>query len=206
MKTSIKNTLLALAALTASSQAAIVMVLPTATTAGSIQITNDITFTFTSVFSPPSNPSIALDEWVTSDGAATILFPTSFQPTLQYSLNGGPTLSTTFLFQDNIGITAVGYTPNDGRILLNNIVGPAPVPVGGTFTLKATTIVLPAGLSVTGFNPQANQTFTGNAFMLANLGGRITGDASVGGAVPEASSALLGGLSVLGLALRRRRR
>lgn len=185
-------TLLSLSSL--STQAAIIFTLPTATTAGSIQITNDVNFTITA---GGSVGSLVFDEWVTSDGLENILGAVSIAPSgLSYSVNGGATSTVPMTaFNDNAAQIFSSVTPNDGYLFFPTGFSAS---LGNVVTIKAATYTLAAGSAPSGFNPQANQTFTGKAFLASNVGIALSGLTPVG-AVPEPSNALLliGGLGAL---------
>jgi hypothetical protein len=189
--------LLALSAL--PSQAAVIVTLPTPSTTGSLVITNDISFTLTAALAVGNFFEVVFDEWVTSDGGTNT---TSITTPVLLAKNGTAFTTTFNTINDNLATTTGDITPNDGFLDLGT---PQAFAIGDILTLKAATYVLathPGGL-----NPQANQTFTGNAFLAFDYGIsgiRISADTSVG-AVPEPSRALLllGGLA--GVALRRRR-
>jgi hypothetical protein len=105
---------LALGLNTASqSHAAIVVTLPTPSVAGSIFITNDITFTITTA---GSVRGIIFDEWVTSDGSASAIGGSSISPiSLSYTLNSGPVVSVPLQgFLDNNALIVYQVTHNDG--------------------------------------------------------------------------------------------
>ncbi len=196
MKPILKSLLasLVLAALSATSaDAAVIVTLPTTTEAGSIVITQDINFTITT---SGSVRDVVFDEWVTSDGSSEAFFSGSISPNLlSYSLNGGATATVQLsIFRDN-EIISNDITPNDGYLFIGTTV---PTTLDDVFTVKAATFTLAANSLPAGFNPQAAQTFTGNAFLTTTLGDRLTANTSVG-AVPEPSRALLllGGLSTL---------
>lgn len=190
---------LALLALSLSRvNAAVIVTLATPSTVGSIEITQDINFTITTA---GSVRGFVFDEWVTSDGLQNgIAF--GFTPNaLSYSINAGATSTTTIsALQDNAGSSTFALTPNDGYLFFN----PLSVAVNDIFTVKAGTYTLAVNSTPSGFNPQANQTFAGNTFMIDGVGGRMSADTSAG-AVPEASRALLllGGFGAL--VFRRRR-
>ena len=176
---------------TSISQAAIVVVLPTATVAGKIEFTQDINFFITVA---GTLNVLVFDEWVTSDGTETPIYVLSPNG-LSYSLNGGsPAMTSGISFYDNLGASAGNITPNDGYLYT---AGPALV-IGDVFTIKAAIYTIPAGSPPPEFNLQAGQTFTGNMFLTNNYGSTLNG------AVPEPSAALLGAIGALGL-LRRRR-
>ena len=199
-----KSFLASLALFTVSAMrtdAAVIVTLATPTTAGNIVFTQDINFTITTagVFN-----TLVFDEWVTSDGTFTGITPGSFTPSaLSYSINGGAAATTALTnFRDNTNATFNDLTPNDGYLYSASGVS---VALNDIFTVKAGTYTLAAGSIPAAFNPQANQTFTGNAFLFQNSGSvRLSANTPVG-AVPEPSRALLllGGLSTLGFRRRR---
>ena len=183
----------------ATSNAAIIVVAPTASTAGSINITQDITV----IVTVAGNASfLVIDEWVIADGTTTpanLGSPTAAQ-SFQYSLNGSPnkTGATQNLIYDNFTIGAA--TANDGLLNFDGSSSGNTLAAGQTFTLRAGNF----GVQTTaGFNPQATQTFTGNVFLMSNFGVRMSPNTPAG-AVPEPGTALLGALT--GLTLLRRRR
>lgn len=206
-----KRTLLTLAcafgsALSAAtqSQAALIVTLPTASTAGSIVITHDINFTITSA---GQATVMYFDEWVTNDGARTTVDPAKVSPaSLIYSLNGGSNLTVdwnpTGAFADNTNLGYGSVTVNDGYLQWAGY-SAIEVAVNDVLTIKAATYTLAAG-SLPGFNPQANQTFTGNAF-LGDFSGNLRSGLTPVGSVPEPSCALLLTGALIPLSLRRRR-
>lgn len=180
-----------------STEAAVIVTLPTASTNGSIQITEDINFTITTT---GSAQVLVFDDWVTSDGTWDAFESSASSPaSLSYSLNGGSTQSVPFdfasFFSDNYVDSQNSFSANDGILFIPN--GPTVAP-NDVFTVKAATYTLAAGTLPSSFNPQANQTFTGNV-LLTNDGGIALAAPTSAGAVPEPSSALLlvGGLGTL---------
>lgn len=191
---------LALLTLTAAPAfAAISVTLPTATVPGSMVITQDIDFTITAA---GSVAILCFDEWVTSDGSNSGIVSTSLSP-LIYSLNSGSLSSAPVSFIiDNFDSSAGALTANDGYLFLKPGIA---VGVGNLFSVKAATYALPAGSMQPGYNPQTQQTFTGEAFLTASNGVRLSANTPVGAAVPEPGS--MGLLALGGLAsLARRRR
>ncbi|MDB6070588.1 MAG: hypothetical protein JWL81_1759 [Verrucomicrobiales bacterium] len=199
--TSLLITSLALLTLTAAPAfSAIVVTLPTATVAGSLVITQDINFTITKA---GFLQALVFDEWVTSDGAGNVIDGAAFTPRpLPYSLNGGLPTGVNFNFLlDNAAATSSDVTPNDGFILFNAL----SVALNHSFTVKAATYTIAAGSMPSGFNPQTQQTFTGNAFLGTGAGQRLSANTPVGAAVPEPGSLGLLALGGLAAATRRRR-
>ena len=183
----------------ATSNAAIIVVAPTASTAGSININHDITVIVTVA---GSASYLALDEWVINDGTTTnaVVGTSTTAQFFQYSLNGSPNktgASRNDIF-DNAPFAAV--TANDGLLAFDSLSSGNALTVGQTFTLRAGNFGV---IAAAGFNSQATQTFTGNVFLTNSSGVRMSANTPVG-AVPEPGTALLGALT--GLTLLRRRR
>ena len=180
------------------SEASIVVTLPTTTTAGSIFITADISYT---IAVAGSAALIVFDNWVTPDGSFSFINGASIAPDLAYNINGGPQQSAgwnTTGFVDNVGSSFEGITPADGYLVLGQFITLA---TNNVLTLKAATYMLAASSLPSGFNPAAAQTFTGSSF-LADLEGKRLSALTV---VPEPGATVLGALAGLTL-LRRRRR
>ena len=184
------------------SRAAIIVTLPTAVAAGSIVITDDISFTITTAGIPRI---ILLDEWVSNDNSFDTFSAPAYSPSVvSYSINGGATLAIPHGgLTDNVTFAFGAATANDGIFGFgNNSVGT--LSVGTVFTLKAATYVVAAGAAASTYNPQAGQTFTGNAILTTDGLAPLSANTPVG-AVPEPGTALLGALAG-GLSLLRRRR
>jgi len=181
--------LLALVSLANQATAGIIVVAPTNSTSGSLQITADITFNITTA---GSGQLIIFDEWVTSDGSQAFA---NLAPHLSISINGASPISRFGVIVDNLGFTQGQVTANDGYIFLNSSFS---VSTGNTVTLKAATYNIAA---ISGFNQQASQTFIGNMFVADGNGNRLSNPV----AVPEPSGlALVLTVGVAGLFLRRR--
>ena len=181
--------------------AAIVLTLPTASTAGSLVITEDIEYTITTT----GNLSIIIfDEWVTNDGTRSRITADAFSAApISYTINAGPPAGgAVSSLVDNTGAVFNHVNHNDGYLFFLSDI---PVAAGNTFTLLAATYELSAGSLPVDFNPQANQTFTGNSFLAGRDGARLSSDTSAG-AVPEPSQLVLLTGALLPLALRRRRK
>ena len=184
-----------------ATHAAIVVVAPTASAAGSFTITSDITFTITT---RGNARAFVLNEWVVSDGHPDFSsFPASGQHGLTLSIDGRtPQDFGTGSFVDNRASTVGQITANDGDFE----VAPFLVFAGDTVTLKAASYTLSA---TSDFNPQANQMFTGGMFITdSDTFSRISDIVSVG-TVPEPATWLGGALLtclVLGSVMRRHRR
>ena len=192
-----KNKIIALSALLGAhlttATAAIVVVAPTASTPGSFEITEDITFTITA---SGAVSFFAFDNWVTTPDPQTSV---SFSPTLSLSLNGGA-FTEGGAFYDNVGFPIGNLTANDGFIYINS---PLSVVAGDTVTLKAGSYSLPLN---SGFNPLVTQTFTGDMFLTNGSGVRLSENTPA--AIPEPSSAalLFGVVSAFAMARRRSRK
>ena len=157
----------------------IAVVRPTTTTAGSMTILKDITFNITVT---GTTQLVVLDEWVTSDGTPTF-YPVS--GTYTYSINGAAnqTLPMNSLLDNSTGGFGA-VSANDGYFYPSSAI---PVAAGNTFTIRSGTYVLPAAGNAASFNPQANQTFTGNVFLVNSAGTRISDIVQLGG--PAANTA-----------------
>jgi hypothetical protein len=169
------------------SNAAITVVAPTSTTAGSFNITSDITFT---VSNAGTVLAIIIDEWVISDGSRN---STNFSPNLLLSVNNAPAISFITSFSDNLNADGGALSSNDGFLFLPSGLA---VDFGDTVTLLAGVYALSP---VAGFNPQASQTFTGNVFFADTSAARLSSNV----AVPEPS---ITGLLLSGVALTALRR
>jgi hypothetical protein len=195
--------ILALATLGATShtQASIILTLPTISTTGSLQITEDINFqiTTTGFFQ-----AIILDEWVVSNFSThTIGGSPYFTPdSIEYEINGS--LQTVGIqgILDNWAGFISDATPNDGSLIFDHVIE---VTVGQVLTIKAGNYTFGPGLDMveSGFNPQGNQTFSGNVFLVDGSLNRVSDTVAL--AVPELSQTLLLGFGGIVMMLCRRR-
>jgi hypothetical protein len=138
------------------SQAAVIVVLPTSFSPGSIQVTNDITFTMTVT---DSIRAIVFDNWITSGSGSAQLLVTG---PLSYRINSGPVTqngSPSFPLIDRFTAAPGVLSADDGELNIFNVI---PVTSGDAFTLVEQTLSIPIqSLSI---NPLAEQAFTGNLF------------------------------------------
>ncbi len=187
-------------ATTAASQGAIVLSgnFNTGTPTPTLTITQDITFNI-SVGGFPR--ILVFDEWTTSDGSQSFVFPTVGQQ-FAYSLNGAPANNSFSMpdagLGDNLTSDARAITTKDGRLFFNSFLAN----VGDT-------VVVSAGSYTFGSDPQFNpllsttdSIFTGETFLTDISGNRLTDNVSL---VPESSALALTALASLSL-LRRKRR
>ncbi|RPJ33996.1 MAG: PEP-CTERM sorting domain-containing protein [Verrucomicrobiaceae bacterium] len=175
--------------------ASVTIVAPTSLHNGSLTISDDIVFTITTSFN--SSVNFVMDEWVTGDGNANGFGLAN--PGLAVSLNfGAVDTSASYIFDNpNSFDSFPDLSANDGwfgRYLV-------PLFVGDVVTLKSGSYQILAD-STAGFNPLANQVFTGNMFI---MDGNTTTRVSNIVALPEPSSVFLFSCSLVGLASRRRR-
>lgn len=181
-----------------SASAAIVIVAPTETTTGSLEITEDILFVLTSGGFPSS---LVFDEYTSSNGEIITTY-TALNVPLKFTLNG-VLVTSVFVsaFGDNVTSPNHDFTRNDGFIRTE---GFPEAFAGDLLILKAGSYILSKTNPAQGvFNPQATQTFTGTTFMTNSAASRIS---SNGQAVPEAGSAVLLLVSACGLLAARRTR
>jgi len=177
--------LLTLGGALAPARGAVVIVAPVfATTPGSMQITEDITFTITKPFSIFSY--IVFEDLVqTNDGNSD---GAGLTPNLAFTIYGSATTLPVSYFVDNSTPAFGDVTETDGYIGGNEIYEVSP---GDTVTLAAGTYAIADNYS--NFNPQTTQTFTGNMFLVDSDGKKISDVA----AVPEPSAWALGGAGLL---------
>jgi len=174
---------------------AITVSLPTATKGASIVIDAPIIFTITT---SGNVYAIAFDEWVVSDGNQDHIFLNNVL--FSYQLNGGIVSTTTVVsLLDNTAFVGVyGLSANDGYFTFGNTIA---VTVGDTITILPQSIQPGFTGSKPAFNPQAEQTFTGNTFLVGVVGASRLSNLVT---VPEPSASLLSSLCALALLCRRR--
>jgi len=102
---------------------------------------------------------------------------------------------------DNLTMTQGQMTPNDGLLAIANGLDTIPVITGNTLTLRAGSYSLSA---VSNFNPQTNQTFTGNMFVVDSsvAGQRISNIVAV--PEPATNALILAGMATIFATLRRK--
>jgi hypothetical protein len=171
--------------------AAIIVVAPTASTAGSFQITQDIVFTV-NTSAAAGKKGFVLDNWLVSDNSALGSF---VSPDLVYLVNGSSFTSPSTAFYDNFGQSLGNLTANDGYIWSDMTA----LTAGNTVVFKAGTYSLAA---VVAFNPLATQTFTGDVFMINGSNVRISNIVTL--PVPEPGAVSLLALGAIALVSRRR--
>lgn len=172
----------------------IVVVAPTASAAGSLQIVSDITFEVTT---SGLLYGIYLENWVTHDGTNT----NSLLGSLNYAINGVEGVKDNVNLYDNVGSSTFTGTPYHGMLYVG-AGGGITLSAGDTFTLLAGAYTLGA---MGDFNPEATQTFIGAMSLTSNLGGVMSATTY---AIPEPSTtvALAGAVALGGVLLWRRRR
>lgn len=172
--------------------AAIIVVAPTGSTAGSFQITNDITFEITTA---GDARAFFFDEWVTS--ASGSFAYSAYSPGLSISINNYTPGFYSGIIYDNFSYFVGAGTPNDGYLWTHDAIV---VAVGDTVTLKAGSYSLAA---VSNFNSQATQTFTGNMFITDSSGQQLSNTVAV--PEPTTTALLIGGAAVVFAAFKRRK-
>ncbi len=190
MKTTLAAITLAALSVTASHGVVTITGDPASGT-GELEITEDITFTISTT---GEFWLLVFDEWVTSDGHLTQSSQTPV--TLAYSLNGVDSTTSDIQFADNLNLSANDVSANDGY--LGTYTDPVAVNSGDIFVIKAGKWAMNEDVQL---NPGIIGTFTGSVFLADDDGIRISNILTV----PEPSSALLLGLGVFRLSLRRRR-
>lgn len=197
MKNKIIALSLFLAGQIAASHAAVIVVAPTASTPGSFEITDDITFTITT---PGTAQLFVFDNWVATPDPQT---NSQVSPSLSFSFNGGDAFTSNVILYDNVGFPVGALTANDGIISNNSFANFSfSVSPGDTLTLKAGAYSLPINSD---FNPLTTQIFTGDMFIADGNATRLSDNVTT--AIPEPSSAalLFGVVSAFALARRRSR-
>jgi hypothetical protein len=178
-----------------SATAAVVVALPTPSSNGSLQITQDISFTVTV---GGQMQSLVFNEWLVNDGNYDGI---DFTLPIAYTVNGGSVMNVnSYRLGDNtLGYFGGNVTADDGHLIFASAIS---LLTGDVFTLKAGTYTLPQG-SYPNYNPLADQTFSGDVF-LANTS-HVAMTALTPVEVPEPTRAvlLLGGMT---LTMSRRRR
>jgi len=169
-------------------QAAIIVVAPTATTPGSLQITEDIVFTITAE-AGSSTKQFVFDDWVVSDGYTNFSY---LSPNLNILVNG---VSVSFPsgLRDNMNFSNGEVSPNDGFLnasLTAMALGDEVILLAGSYALSP----------IPNFNPMATQTFTGNIFLIMTGNIRISNIV----AVPEPATVSALALGAIALVSRRR--
>lgn len=177
-----------------TADAAIIVIAPTATEAGSLQITDDIHFTITTELSNDAF-TFVFDEWVTSDGSFTT---SAIAPDFAIKINNGSIYNySSVTYNDNLTVNNGVGTPNDGYILVDSSLSLA---LDDVVTVLAGTYSI---ASAENSNQGATQTFTGTMFMTNSSAEQIS-DFVV---VPEPkATTILFGIAALSVTYARRRK
>ncbi len=177
--------------LSSAAPGAITIVAPTASTAGSLAVTEDVVFTATAAGGGITRIVLVGLNPVQDTGST----PSNIAPNLNYVFDGTPG-SVDSTFSDNSVSIFSDLRPGDSQIVLSN--GILITSIGQEFTLSSGNYTLEATAD---FNPLTTGTFTGEAFLANTAGIRLSNNVSV----PEPGSASLIVLGA-GLAFARRRK
>ncbi|MDP0498510.1 MAG: PEP-CTERM sorting domain-containing protein [Verrucomicrobiota bacterium JB022] len=171
------------------------------TTGGTLEFTNDLTFT---ISTDGTVDYIAFDEWSASYTTQRLAYSSG---SISYQINDGPVLSAgAYYLYDSVYSDWNDLSAYDGILAIDSIF----VSVGDTLTFFATSIEFDPEPE---FNPAGIGEFTGDVFLASMFASRMSGNISANGApeptpvVPEPSTyAALAGLATLGFAFWRRRK
>jgi hypothetical protein len=172
----------------ASADGAVIVVAPTATMPGSLQFTQDISFTVTG---SGTLAYIVFMDWVISDSTLN----GSLVNGVTYNVNNTPIQSMNLMLYDNRRAYDDSPTSNNGSLEDPNL----DLNTGDIFTLKANSYTLNPSAN---FNPLVTQTFTGN-MVLVSLGEGIMSNIV---SVPEPSTVFVASLGIMAFSRRYRRR
>ncbi len=178
-------------ALTSPLSAAIIIVAPTSTVAGSFTITDNIVLTNTTLGDQAIRGIVLVDLVNTTDGALT---GAALSPDFNFELNGNPG-SEPSMFQDNVVANASALGIGDGAVVSNATFGS--YAEGETFTIVSGSYVI---APTADFNSLTTQTFTGQVFLTNTAGFQVSNVVTI----PEPGYAALLAIGVGGM-LRRKR-
>lgn len=155
---------------------------------GQIQSTEALSFNITG---SGNTSNLVFDEIVNSDGGFNI--DGTLTGNIGYQLGTSTGALTGVKFIDNFSFTNNEFTPNDADFSFD----PLSVTSGQTLTLDPFTL---SNIGGAGFNPLLNSVsnFTGNLFLTANSGIRLSDNATVS-AVPVPAAAWLLGTGLLAM-------